>query len=65
MNRVEEVALQVLAAHEQEPKLKVQRMNDAVHKFVGGAEQSDDLTMLAIQYIKQQHDVKLHKYLFS
>ena len=25
-------------------------MTDAVHEFVGNAEQSDDLTMLAVQY---------------
>ena len=30
-------------------------------EFVGDAQQSDDLTMLAIQYIKQQSDVKLQK----
>jgi serine phosphatase RsbU (regulator of sigma subunit) len=28
-------------------------MNEAVHAFVGNAEQSDDLTMLAIQYKKE------------
>jgi hypothetical protein len=26
-------------------------MTDAVHRFVGDAEQSDDLTMMGIQYI--------------
>ena len=29
--------------------------------FVGDAEQSDDLTMMAIQYIRQQSDVRMHK----
>ena len=33
-----------------EPKQVVTSMNDAVKAFVGEAEQSDDLTMLAIQY---------------
>jgi len=28
-------------------------MTNAVHQFVGDAEQSDDLTMMGIQYIKQ------------
>jgi sigma-B regulation protein RsbU (phosphoserine phosphatase) len=28
----------------------IAKMTEAVHKFVGDAEQSDDLTMLAIQY---------------
>ena len=61
MERVEETARQALAAQEQVPKQIIQRMSDAVHQFVGDAEQSDDLTMLAIQYIKQQRDVKLRK----
>ena len=61
MERVEETARQALAAQEQVPKQIIRRMGDAVHQFVGEAEQSDDLTMLAIQYIKQQRDVKLRK----
>ena len=36
-------------------------MSDAVHQFVGDAEQSDDLTMMAIQYIRQQSNVKMRK----
>ena len=31
-------------------------MTDAVHTFVGTAEQSDDLTMLAIQYKRETSD---------
>ena len=61
IKRVEEVANQALASQEQAPKLIIQRMSDAVHQFVGNAEQSDDLTMLAIQYIKQHRDEKLQK----
>ena len=61
MDRVKEVARQVLAAQEQVPRQIIQRMSDAVHQFVGSAEQSDDLTMLAIQYIKQPNDVQLRK----
>ena len=61
MERIEEVGRQALAAQELTPKQIIQRMSDAVHHFVAGAEQSDDLTMLAIQYIKQQTDVKLQK----
>jgi len=34
------------------PKLLIETMTNAVQEFVGGAEQSDDLTMLAITYIK-------------
>jgi sigma-B regulation protein RsbU (phosphoserine phosphatase) len=35
---------------ERKPELFISRMTQAVHEFVGDAEQSDDLTMLAIQY---------------
>ena len=61
MERVNEVAGQALAQQMQEPKELIGSMTEAVHQFVGDAEQSDDLTMMAIQYIKQQHDVKLRK----
>ena len=36
------------------PKALIDRMTQAVHDFVGDAEQSDDLTMLVVQYHK--HD---------
>jgi sigma-B regulation protein RsbU (phosphoserine phosphatase) len=52
MERVEEVALQALGQKHQEPQQFIQQMTEAVHQFVGDAEQSDDLTMMAIQYIK-------------
>ena len=61
MERVHEVAGQALAQQMQEPKELIGSMTEAVHQFVGDAEQSDDLTMMAIQYIKQQYDVKLRK----
>ena len=32
------------------PQQLIETMTDAVHKFVGDTEQSDDLTMLAIKY---------------
>ena len=31
---------------------QIEQMTQAVHEFVGEASQSDDLTMLAIRYIK-------------
>jgi len=37
---------------QQEPHQLISLMTDAVHAFVGEAEQSDDLTMMGIQYIK-------------
>ena len=43
-----------------QPKELIEHMFSAVHQFVGSAEQSDDLTMLAIQYTKpMENDVKL------
>ena len=35
------------------PKALIDRMTQAVHNYVGDVEQSDDLTMLAINYLKQ------------
>ena len=54
MERVNDVAVRALANQQQEPRQLIAQMTDAVHQFVGDAEQSDDLTMMAIQYIKQQ-----------
>jgi len=59
MQRISDVAFQALPAHQQEPRQLIGRMSDAVRQFVGDAEQSDDLTMMAIQYIRQQSDVKM------
>ena len=61
IERVNDVAFQALSVGQQEPRELIGRMTEAVHQFVGDAEQSDDLTMMAIQYIRQQHDVKMRK----
>ena len=61
MERVNDVATRALADQQQGPNELIARMTDAVHEFVGDAEQSDDLTMMAIQYIRQQHDVLMRK----
>ncbi len=61
MERVREVAVQALAHGQQEPSQLIAQMTDAVHLFVGDAQQSDDLTMMAIQYIKQQGDVRMRQ----
>ena len=61
MERVNDVAFQALSRQQQEPRQLIARMTEAVHQFVGDAEQSDDLTMMAIQYIKQQSDVRMRK----
>ena len=61
MERVNDVAARALADQQQEPHQLIALMTEAVHQFVGDAEQSDDLTMMAIQYIRQQHDVLMRK----
>ena len=61
MERVNDVANRTLAKQQQEPHQLISLMTEAVHQFVGDAEQSDDLTMMAIQYIKQQSDVQMRK----
>ena len=61
MERVNDVAFQALTQQQQEPRQLIARMTEAVHQFVGDAEQSDDLTMMAIQYIRQQSDVRMRK----
>ena len=52
MERINDVAVRALANQQQEPRQLISLMTEAVHEFVGDAEQSDDLTMMAIQYIK-------------
>ena len=54
MERVNDIATKALAQGQQEPRQLIEQMTDAVHQFVAGAEQSDDLTMMAIQYIRPQ-----------
>ena len=51
--RILNVAESLLATGNHRPTTVVNKMNEAVHAFVGNAEQSDDLTMLAIQYKKE------------
>ncbi len=48
--RIMQYAWQQVAEHNQQPKPLITAMTQAVHDFVGEAEQSDDLTMLAISY---------------
>ena len=50
-SRIFEVAGQLLEEKEVSSELLIERMSAAVHQFVGDAEQSDDLTMLAIKRI--------------
>jgi len=48
--RVDKVCNEALSEQQHTPVALIERMVAAVHDFVGDAEQSDDLTMLAIQY---------------
>ena len=54
--RIIRLAESALAEGEIQPTALVDRMTEAVHAFVGEAEQSDDLTMLAIKYLKESGD---------
>ena len=46
----EERIFEVMEQSERQPLLLIKNMTKGVHRFVGSAEQSDDLTMLAVQY---------------
>ena len=61
LNRVFDVAKEARELDQFEPRQLITRMTDAVHQFVNGAEQSDDLTMMAVQYIKPEHNITLRK----
>jgi len=43
------------------PQKLIETMQTDVHTFVGTADQSDDLTMLAVQYTKQQTDERYQR----
>ena len=58
-DRLMEVARQAADSYQSRPL--VEKMIEAVHAFVGDAEQSDDLTMLAIRYTKQQSAVHMQQ----
>ena len=49
-----DLAKELLASGDYQPTPLIQRMTAAVRFFAGAAEQSDDLTMLAIQYKKEK-----------
>ena len=55
------VARQALADGHHNPDDLLGRMQDAVRQFVDGAEQSDDLTMLGVQYTKEQRAESLQR----
>ena len=58
----EERMIEVAQNASNKPQHLIEQMFNAVHQFVGNAVQSDDLTMLAIQYTKpQEKDMKLQR----
>lgn len=59
MESVNDMAIKAHAEHQQEPHQLIDLMTEAVGQFVGDAEQSDDLTMMAIQYIKKHNSIVL------
>ena len=50
--RIMNVAKRLLADNQHQPQNTIDAMNKAVQNFVGDAEQSDDLTMLAIRLVR-------------
>ena len=50
--RIWNVAKRMLSEKCHQPQSLIEEMTETVQRFVGDAEQSDDLTMLAIQYMK-------------
>ncbi len=45
----------------QEPRVLITEMKQAVNDFVGPTDQSDDLTLFALKYIRQQFDVRIKR----
>ena len=59
MNRIK----QTLSHGFSHPQYLINHMTKAVHKFVGNAEQSDDLTMLAIHYTRRKLNMIMRRQL--
>ena len=57
MSRIKETALELQGKRIFAPQAIIDRMTTEVHAFVGEADQSDDLTMLAIQYTKHNEEI--------
>ena len=56
IERVIDLATSLVKEGHNQPTVMIQKMTESVHAFVGEAEQSDDLTMLAIKYLKESGD---------
>lgn len=55
----EERIIEVAKQSTDNPKTLIEQMENVVNQFTGDAEQNDDMTMLAIQYTKQQQSYTL------
>ena len=53
IERVIDLATSLVKEGQDQPTIIIEKMTESVHAFVGEAEQSDDLTMLAIKYLKE------------
>ena len=51
VERVKEIVQSQISVGETSPKVLIDRLTESVDAFVAGAEQSDDLTMMAIKYL--------------
>ena len=59
IQRVHELSEKLLAEGKNEPETIITHMSDAVRDFVGGAEQSDDMTMLAIRFLGNKEEKEI------
>ena len=57
MSRIKDLALKLQQEQTFAPNDIIDKMTESVHAFVGEADQSDDLTMLAIRYTKHHEDL--------
>ncbi|MBP3712117.1 MAG: SpoIIE family protein phosphatase [Bacteroidaceae bacterium] len=57
----ERMMAEIRKVEAQTPQALIEHMTSAVNAFVGEARQSDDLTMLAVQYTKEQLDLRLDR----
>ena len=61
MDRLTDLAHKLQQDHTFAPATILESMTSSVHAFVGEADQSDDLTMLAIQYTKHRQDITFQR----
>lgn len=59
--RLHETAKAACTDNKPSPVMIIEQMTAAVHKFVNGAEQSDDLTMMAVQYTPQENSATMQR----